>query len=281
MTYALTGFDGKVAVVTGAGRMRSIGRPIALALAQAGCDVVLTGTGRAPATFPPDEQQAGWRDIESVAQEIRALGRRALPIVSDVAAPEAVDALVAKVMAEMGRVDFLVNNAGASRGGDRVPVTELALDTWHRVMNTNLNGTFYMSRAFAKTMGEQGQGGAIVNISSLAARLLAPDTAAYATTKVAINGLTTIMAGELGAKKIRVNAVAPGIIDTSRLDDVPKGDIWDGMVNSFVALGRAGTGEDVAHLVAFLCSDQGAWITGQHIYVDGGHSGTPRRPAPQ
>jgi 3-oxoacyl-[acyl-carrier protein] reductase/meso-butanediol dehydrogenase/(S,S)-butanediol dehydrogenase/diacetyl reductase len=281
MAYALTGFDGKVAVVTGAGRMRSIGRPIALGLAQAGCDVVLTGTGRAPATFPPDEQQASWRDIESVAQEIRALGRRALPIVSDVCAPEAVDALVAEVMAEMGRVDFLVNNAGASRGGDRVPVTELALDTWHRVMNINLNGTFYMSRAFAKAMGEQGQGGAIVNITSLAARLLAPDTAAYATTKIAINGLTTIMAGELGAKKIRVNAVAPGIIDTSRLDDVPKGDIWDGMVNSFIALGRAGTGEDVAHLVAFLCSDQGAWITGQHIYVDGGHSGTPRRPAPK
>jgi 3-oxoacyl-[acyl-carrier protein] reductase/meso-butanediol dehydrogenase/(S,S)-butanediol dehydrogenase/diacetyl reductase len=281
MAYALTGFDGKVAVVTGAGRMRSIGRPIALGLAQAGCDVVLTGTGRAPATFPPDEQQASWRDIESVAQEIRALGRRALPIVSDVCAPEAVDALVAEVMAEMGRVDFLVNNAGASRGGDRVPVTELALDTWHRVMNINLNGTFYMSRAFAKAMGEQGQGGAIVNITSLAARLLAPDTAAYATTKIAINGLTTIMAGELGAKKIRVNAVAPGIIDTSRLDDVPKGDIWDGMVNSFIALGRAGTGEDVAHLVAFLCSDQGAWITGPHIYVDGGHSGTPRRPAPK
>ncbi len=281
MTFALTGFDGKVAVVTGAGRMRSIGRPIALALAQAGCDVVLTGTGRAPATFPPDEQQAGWRDIESVAQEIRALGRRALPIVSDVSAPEAVDALVAKVLAEMGRVDFLVNNAGASRGGDRVPVTELALDTWHRVMNTNLNGTFYMSRAFAKVMGAQGQGGAIVNISSLAARLLAPDTAAYATTKVAINGLTTIMAAELGPQQIRVNAVAPGIIDTSRLDDVSKGKVWDDMVAAFIPLGRAGQGEDVANLVAFLCSEQGAWITGQQIYVDGGHGATPRRAAPQ
>lgn len=281
MTYPLTGFDGKVAVVTGAGRMRSIGRPIALALAQAGCDVVLTGTGRSPATFPQDEQNAGWCDIDSVAQEIRALGSRALPIVSDVSSPEAVDALVVRVMAEMGRVDFLVNNAGASRGGDRVPVTDLPLDTWHRVMDTNLNGTFYMSRAFAKAMGEQGQGGAIINITSLAARLLAPDTAAYATTKVAINGLTTIMAAELGAKKIRVNAVAPGIIDTSRLDDVPRGKIWDDMVDSFIALGRAGSGEDVAHLVAFLCSEQGAWITGQHIYVDGGHGTTPRRADPQ
>lgn len=279
MAFTLTGFDGKVAVVTGAGRMRSIGRPIALALAQAGCDVVLTGTGRAPDTYPQDEQDAGWRDIASVADEIRALGRRALPAVTSVADPEAVDALVTQVVKEFGRVDFLVNNAGASRGGDRVPVTELALDTWKRVMDTNLNGTFYMSRAFAKQMSAQGEGGAIINISSLAARLLAPDTAAYATTKVAINGLTTIMAGELGPKNIRVNVVAPGIIDTSRLDGVPRGQVWDDMVAAFIPLGRAGTGEDVANMVTFLCSAQGAWVTGQHIYVDGGHGATPRRPA--
>ena len=152
MAFTLTGFDGKVAVVSGAGRMRSIGRPIALALAQAGCDVVLTGTGRAPETWPADEQAAGWRDIESVADEIRALGRRALPVVTSVADPDAVDALVAQVIAEFGRVDFLVNNAGASRGGDRVPVTELAIETWQRIINTNLNGTFYMSRAFAQQM---------------------------------------------------------------------------------------------------------------------------------
>lgn len=279
MAFTLTGFEGKVAVVTGAGRMRSIGRPIALALAQAGCDVVLTGTGRAPETYPQDEQDVGWRDIESVADEIRALGRRALPVVTSVADPEAVDALVAQVVAEFGRVDFLINNAGATRGSDRVPVTELALDTWKRVMDTNLNGTFYMSRAFAQKMSAQGLGGAIINISSLAARLLAPDSAAYATTKIAINGLTTIMAGELGPKNIRVNVVAPGIIDTSRLDDVPRGKMWDDMIATFIPLGRAGTGEDVANMVTFLCSAQGAWITGQHIYVDGGHGATPRRPA--
>ena len=279
MAFTLTGFDGKVAVVTGAGRMRSIGRPIALALAQAGCDIVLTGTGRAPDTFPPSEQDAGWRDIASVADEIRALGRRALPVVTSVADPEAVDALVAQVVAHFGRVDFLVNNAGAARGGDRVAVTELSIDTWKRVMDTNLNGTFYMSRAFARQMAAQGEGGAIVNISSLAARLLAPDTGVYAASKVAVNALTTIMAGELGPKHIRVNAVGPGIIDTSRLDDVPRGPVWDDMVSTFSPLGRAGTGEDVANMVAFLCSAQGAWVTGQHIYVDGGHGATPRRPA--
>lgn len=278
MAFTLTGFDGKVAVVTGAGRMRSIGRPIALALARAGCDIVLTGTGRAPDRYPQDEQAVGWHDIESVADEILALGRRVLPVVTSVADPEAVDALVARVVSELGRVDFLVNNAGASRGGDRVPVTELALDTWKRVMDTNLNGTFYMSRAFAQKMIAQDEGGAIVNISSLAARLLAPDSAAYATSKIAINGLTTVMAGELGPKKIRVNVVAPGIIDTSRLDDVPRGKIWNDMISTFIPLGRAGTGEDVANMVTFLCSEQGAWITGQHIYVDGGHGATPRRP---
>lgn len=278
MAFTLTGFDGKVAVVTGAGRMRSIGRPIALALAQAGCDVVLTGTGRASQTYPKDEQDAGWRDIDSVADEIRALGRRALPVVTSVADPEAVDALVAQVVVEFGRVDFLVNNAGASRGGDRVPVTELSLETWKRVMDTNLNGTFYMSRAFARYMSAQGKGGAIVNISSLAARLLAPDTGVYAASKVAINALTTIMAGELGPKNIRVNAVGPGIIDTSRLDDVPRGQVWNDMVSTFIPLGRAGTGEDLANMVTFLCSEQAAWVTGQHIYVDGGHGATPRRP---
>jgi 3-oxoacyl-[acyl-carrier protein] reductase/meso-butanediol dehydrogenase/(S,S)-butanediol dehydrogenase/diacetyl reductase len=277
MSYILTGFEGKVAVVTGAGRMRSIGRPIALALAQAGCDVVLTGTGRPAEQYPDDEREVNWRDIESVADEIRQLGRRALPVVSDVSNPQAVDALLARVVEEFGRVDFLVNNAGATRGGDRVPATELSIETWQRVMNTNLNGTFYMSRAFATRMGEQGEGGAIINISSLAAQLLAPDTSAYATTKVAINGLTTIMARELGPKKIRVNVVAPGIVETSRLDDVPRGKVWDDMIAAYISLGRAGTGEDIAHLVAFLCSDQGEWITGQNIYVDGGHLPNPRR----
>ena len=98
----LTGLDDKVAVVTGAGRMRSIGRPIAVELARAGCDVVLTGTGRAPERYPDHEQGAGWRDIESVADEVRALGRRVLAVVSDVSDPDAVDALAEQVVDELG-----------------------------------------------------------------------------------------------------------------------------------------------------------------------------------
>lgn len=126
-------------------------------------------------------------------------------------------------------------------------------------------------------MVTQGHGGSIVNISSLAARLLAPETGAYATSKIAVNALSTVMAAELGPKGIRVNAVCPGIIDTSRLDDVGRSELWATLLKTFVPLGRAGTGDDIANMVAFLCSDQGAWITGQHIHVDGGHSFTPRR----
>ena len=108
--------DGKVAVVTGAGRMRSIGRPIAVELAKAGCDVVITGSGRPPESYPEDEQAVGWRDIQSVAEEIEAEGRRALALVNDVTDAGAVDALADRVMAEFGRVDIVVNNAGAAPG---------------------------------------------------------------------------------------------------------------------------------------------------------------------
>ena len=183
-------------------------------------------------------------------------------------------------MREFGKVDVLVNNAGATRGTDRVPVLDLAASEWHRVIDTNLHGTFHMSKACAARMVAQGHGGSIVNISSLAARLLAPETAAYATSKIAVNALSTVMAAELGPKGIRVNAVCPGIVDTSRLDDVGRSELWATMLKTFVPLGRAGTGDDIANLVAFLCSDQGAWITGQHIHVDGGHSFMPRRGGP-
>jgi 3-oxoacyl-[acyl-carrier protein] reductase len=276
MGYQLTGFDGKVAVVTGAGRMRSIGRPIALALARAGCDVALTGSGKPASAYPEDEQRAGWRDIHSVADEVRALGRRALPLVSDVRDANAVERLADQVMAEFERVDFLVNNAGSTRGSDRVPVTELPLAEWQRVLGTNLDGTFYMSRCFAQRMVAGGRGGAILNISSIAGRNRMPNTAAYATSKAAIDALSTVLAGELGPKGIRVNSIAPGMVDTSRMDDVPRGKVWDDIVRTNIPLRRAGTGEDIAHMVVFLCSEQAAWITGQTFYIDGGHGHAPR-----
>src|SRR5262245_7333948 len=115
MPFELTGLEGKVAVVTGAGRMRSIGRQISIALAQAGCDIVPTGTGRSPERYPDDEKASGWRDIDSVAEEVRALGRRAMPAVMDVADEQQAQDLIDKTVREFGRVDILVNNAAAAR----------------------------------------------------------------------------------------------------------------------------------------------------------------------
>jgi 3-oxoacyl-[acyl-carrier protein] reductase len=270
MTYELTGLDGKVAVVTGAGRMRSIGRPIAVELARAGCDVVLTGTGRPAERYPDDEKAAGWRDIESVAEEVRALGRRALPLVSDVADPAAVEALADQVEAELGRVDIVVNNAGAARADDRVPVVELPIDVWHHVIDVNLHGTFYMSRTFGQRLVARGEGGSIINISSIGGKFRGPNTAAYSASKAAIHAVTSAMAKELGRDQIRVNVICPGMIDTSRMDDIPRGERWDQTVAANIPLGRAGTGTDIAWMAVYLCSDQGSWITGQQYNVDGG-----------
>ncbi|MBM3658453.1 MAG: SDR family oxidoreductase [Actinobacteria bacterium] len=266
----LTGLEGKVAVVTGAGRMRSIGRPIAVELARAGCDVVLTGTGRPPERYPDDERAAGWRDIDSVADEVRALGRRAIPVVSDVADADAVDRLVARTLDELGRVDIVVNNAGAARGEDRVPVIDLPVDVWNTVLRVNLDGTFLMSRAFGRALVDQGEGGSIVNISSVAGKLLAARTAAYSASKAGIHALTSAMAEELGPEQIRVNAICPGIVDTYRLDDMGRGERWDATIAHQIPLGRAGAGEDIAWMTVYLCSDQGSWISGQLYTVDGG-----------
>src|SRR5262249_40517177 len=121
MAYELTGLENKVAVVPGAGRMRSIGRPLPVALAKAGRHIVLSGTGRSRDRCPDGEKEAGWRDIEWVADEVRAEGRRVLAVVSNVADLDAVDSLADQTLKEFGRVDVVVNNAGAARGEDRKP----------------------------------------------------------------------------------------------------------------------------------------------------------------
>ena len=262
--------ENRVAVVTGAGRMRSIGRAIAVALADAGCDVVVTGTGRSPERYPDDEKAAGWRDIASVVEEIQARGRRAIGVVSDARDPAAVETLCSKTIAEFGRVDFIINNAGAARGDDRKPVVDLAIDDWLQVLDVNLNGSFYISRVFGRQLIEQGQGGAIINISSIAGKLFNANTAAYAASKAGLHALTGCMANELGQHRIRVNAICPGIIDTFRMDDIGRGENWNNMIKARVPLGRAGTGADIAAMVVFLCSDSGSWITGQAYNVDGG-----------
>lgn len=270
MTYELTGLTDKVAVVTGAGRMRSIGRPIAVELARAGCHIVLTGTGRAPQRYPDDEKAAGWKDIESVAEEVRALGRTALTAVSDVSDLAAVEALAERTMGELGRVDIVVNNAGASKGEDRKPVIDLDPALWRTVIDVNLTGSFLMSKVFGRLLVEGGRGGSIVNISSIAGKVMTPTTSAYAASKAGLQAMTACMSGEVGRYGVRVNAVCPGIIDTSRMDDLGRGEGWDELIATRIPLGRAGTGDDIAYAVLYLCSDQGAWVTGQSWNVDGG-----------
>ncbi len=262
--------ENKVAVVTGAGRMRSIGRAIALGLADAGCDVVVTGTGRSPDRYPDDEKLAGWRDIASVVEEIQTRGRRALGLVSDARNPRAAEELCEATVRAFGRVDFVINNAGAARGDDRKPVVELAIEDWQQVLDVNLNGSFYVSRSFGQQLIRQGTGGAIINISSIAGKLFSANTAAYAASKAGIHALTACMANEMGRHNVRVNAICPGIIDTFRMDDIGRGDNWNNMIRSRVPLGRAGNGADIANIVVYLCSDAGNWITGQAWNVDGG-----------
>ncbi len=260
----------KVAIVTGAGRLRGIGRSVALALAKAGADLVITGTGRPPERFPDDEKAVGWRDIESVAEEIRQLGRKALPLVVDVSNSQDVDAMVEKTLSQYGRLDILVNNAAFARGPDRIPVVELPEEIWRKVIDIDLTGTFLCSKAVARVLIDQGQGGKIVNISSLSGKRGRAKAAAYNAAKFGLNGFTQALALELAPYKINVNAVCPGVVETSRMDDLGRGERWDRYIAETVPLGRAGTGEDIAGLVLFLCSAASDYMTGQSINMGGG-----------
>ena len=248
---------GRVAIVTGAGRMRSIGRPIAKILAQAGAAIVITGTGRRPEDYPDDEKAAGWHDIGSVAGEIREQGGQCLQLISDIRDESAIDQLVKRTVGEFGRLDIVINNASAARGPDRIPTLDLPYDVWRKVMVTNLDGTFLLSRAGARQMIAQGQGGSIVNISSIASKLAPVNTAAYASSKAAVNALSRSMALELAPHRIRVNAICPGIIDTFRMDDLGRGEKWTNFVKTMIPLGYPGDGSECAEMVMFLVSDRG------------------------
>ncbi len=261
--------EGKVAIITGAGRRRSIGRSTARALAEMGADLVLTGTGRDPSTFPPDEQEIGWRDIESVADEVRTLGRRALTTVGTVTDEDDVDTIISRALDEFGRIDILVNNAAYRYGPDRVPLVELDPDTFQKVIDVKVRGTYLCSKAVAKVLMEQGEGGKIVTIASAAGKRASAATLAYNAANFAQIGMTQSMALELGPHRINVNAVCPGLVDTSRLDPLGRGEVWEERAK-LAPIGRAGTPEEVAGLIAFLCSEAASWIHGQSINIGGG-----------
>lgn len=262
---------GKVAIVTGAGRLRGIGRMVALELARNGVHVVVTGTGRDPSSFPPDEQERGWRDIESVAEEVAENGVEGVPVVASVADEGAVSALMEQTISRFGRVDIVVNNASAARGPDRVPVVDMKPEVWRKVLETNATGTMLLSQAAARQMIAQGGGGSIVNISSIASKVPMQNISAYASSKAAIDMFSHCMAQEVAKHQIRVNAINPGAVETARLDDLGRGERWEAARTSS-PLGWASDGMDVAYMTTFLCSDMGAWITGQAINVDGGRA---------
>ncbi len=262
--------DGKIAIVTGAGRHNGIGRHIALALARQGADVAVTGSGRPPDAYPDDEKAMGWRDIDSVADEIRALGRKALPLVIDISKADQVQRLVDETRRELGRIDILVNNAAAARGNDRVPVVQLEEAEWRKVIEVNLTGTFLVTKAVANVLIEQGEGGRIVNISSIAGREGIPTFAAYGTTKAGIILFTRVLAQELAPRGINVNCVCPGLVGTYRMKDiVQQGPIRDAIMRT-IPLGREGKPEEIGELVAFLCGPDASYVHGQAINIDGG-----------
>jgi NAD(P)-dependent dehydrogenase (short-subunit alcohol dehydrogenase family) len=260
--------DGKVALVTGAGRLRGIGRATAVNLAELGADVVVTGTGRDPATYPDDEKKAGWRDVESTAEQIRARGRRALTWTGDVSQAESVHRLVDQIVKTFGRLDVLVNNAAYPRGNDRVPLPELDEAVWRKVLEIKLTGAFLLCKKIVPIMVKQ-QWGRIINLSSVAGKRGSPNTAAYNAANFGIQGLTQSLAMEVARHGVTVNAVCPGTIDTARMDVLGRSDKWQQQLDR-IPMGRAASDEEVAGLIGFLCSPAAAFMTGQSINIDGG-----------
>jgi len=241
--------SGKSAVVTGGSR--GIGRAIALRLATQGADVAFSFKGNEAAA---KEATAG----------IEGLGRRALAVQADVSQPEAADALVKAALDAFGKVDILVNNAGITRDD---LIMRMSVEAFREVLETNLFGAFYATKAVTRPM-LKAKGGRIVNITSVSGQAGQMGQANYSAAKAGLIGLTKATARELASRGITCNAVAPGFVLTELTKDLP--DALQAEITNRTPLGRFGTTEEIAHAVAFLASDEAAFITGQVLAVDGG-----------
>ena len=243
--------DGRVAVITGGGT--GIGRASALVLAERGADIVLAGRRLEP--------------LESTAGEIEALGRRALAVSTDVTDADQCRALIDTTVAEFGRLDVLMNNAG---GGQTKSLMKWTDEEWHEVLDLNLSSAWYLSRAAAKPMIEQKKG-AIVNISSGAGLLAMPQAPIYGAAKAGLQNLTGSMAAAWTRKGLRVNCIACGAVRTPGLEADAKRQGFDiDMIGQTNASGRIAEPDEIGYGVLFFASDASSYCSGQTLYMHGG-----------
>ena len=279
----MPGLDGKIALVTGAGGMRGVGRSTVMKLAGQGADIALTDVHRETSDLPPAEVRNEWGGIDTVSEEVRGLGRGALPIYCDLSDPAQIERMVEQTIDQFGRIDILVNNARAIIGKDKVPVTELDKEVWDHFLSINTTAVFLCTKLVARHMINAGNGGRIINVASNAGKQASANGAAYSASKFAVVGLTQASAMDLAPYNITVNAVCPGPINTDRMSywerdqaqdrgitqEEFRGQIVENSAQN-TPMGRIAEAKDIANMVAFLAGEDSSFITGQAYNVNGG-----------
>jgi len=268
---------GKVAVITGSGRSEGLGAAMARRLAAEGCRIVISDIGQSAGPETPPEAIGASDEMNAMVEEIRGLGAEAIAIACNVMEEDQVQALIDRTVEHFGQLDILVNNAGI--GYIMKPIVEMETSEWDAVLGVNLRGVFLCTRAAARQMIRQGEGGRIVNIASQAAKSGFPFAAGYCSSKHGLVGLTRVSAIELGQHGINVNAICPNHVTTGlgawQNEYFSKAlgmslDEYMAAMKSRIPLGRPGLQEDTAKACAFLCSDQAVYMTGEAMNVSGG-----------